>query len=501
MTKPTGRPRGRPPKVRNDGAYQNVFLSVGNSRDRSAYTTVGSGRTFSSQELDTLYENDGFARRIIDLPAEEMVREGFEIENIGDDDQIEAILEALQIETKLADALRWANLYGGALIVMLANDGGELTDPLNVERVKEVEALRVYDRWEVSHVSKYTDPADKRFGQVQTWMISPANGYPYQVHESRCVIIDGSPVPARVRERNDGWGASKLQHAYDQLTRLNMSHHWANSLLERAQQAVHGIPDLTNILRAPGGEAMVRQRIDLVDMARGINNTVVIDAQESYDLKSTGLSGVDATVDRFGMALCAVTGMPETLLFGRAPGGLSNSAKNDLENWYAKIAQQQKTILKPAVDKIVGVVLHSIGQYTEDYKIEFEPLWVPSEKEEAETANMQARTDEIYVNMGALDGSEMRKIMNKRGYEIDEIVLMPEIDMPESEIESARMEGQQEAAPIVADEVDAVDPVKEAEAELIRARADSERAEADRKAEIHKLQIDLIDEVLGGDNA
>jgi phage-related protein (TIGR01555 family) len=343
-------------------------------------------------------------------------------------------------------------------------------------------------------MQKYSDPADKRFGQVQTWMVSPANGMPYQVHESRCIVVDGAPVPSRVREVNDGWGASKLQHAYEQLTRLNMSHHWANSLLERSQQAVHGIPDLTNILRAPGGESMVRQRIDLVDMARGVNNTVVIDAQESYDLKSTPLSGVDALVDRLGIALSAVTGMPETLLFGRAPGGLSNSAKNDLENWYAKIEQQQKTIMKPAIDKIVGVLLHALGQYVEDYKIEFKPLWMPSKKERIETEHIQAKTDEIYVNMGALDGSEMRKIMADRGYEIEEIVLMPEIDLPESAIEAAQMQ-----EPVIPEVPDGDQVKAEAEAELIKAKADALQAETKRQDELHRAHMAVIDEALGGE--
>lgn len=504
MTKPTGKPRGRPPKIRTDGmnndaAYSNVFLSVGNSRDRSAMTGVGYSRIFSSQELDTLYESDGFARRIIDTPAEEMVRAGFEVENLGaDDDRLEAVLEELKIETRLADALRWANLYGGAMIVILADDGGELTDPLNPERVRSVEALRVYDRWEVSRQQKYNDPMDKRYGETQVYQISPATGMPYMVHETRTIVIDGAPVPSRVRDRNDGWGASKLQHAYDQLVRLNMSHTWANALLERAQQAVHGIPELTNILRAPGGESMVRQRIDLVDMARGVNNTVVIDAAESYDLKATSLTGVSDLMDRLGLALSAVTGMPETLLYGRAPGGLSNSSTNDLENWYSKIAQQQQTILKPVVDKIVGLILHSLGQYTEDYKIEFEPLWMPSEKETVATEHMRAQTDEIYINIGALDGSELRKMMHSRGYEIEELALMPE--MPEIESEADKQALIEAEAARMAQEQQPT-PVQDAEAELLRARADAERAEQARKDELHKIQLDLIDEVLGGENA
>jgi hypothetical protein len=265
-------------------------------------------------------------------------------------------------------------------------------------------------------------------------MVSPIQGSPYIVHESRCLVFDGIPVPDRIRERNDGWGASKLQQCYDQLTRFGMSHVWANALLERAQQAIHGIPDLTNLLRAPGGEALVRKRVDLVDMTRSINNTIVIDSAESYDLKSTPLSGVSDILDRFGLALSAVTGIPESLLFGRQQGGLNSTGKSDLENWYAKVGQDQNTILLPQLDKLVTVQLHVMGKYVDDYLIKFNPLSIPSRKDTAETDYKLAQTFEILNNIGALDASEIRNMLPDEGYDIDNVDTMPETGPEEPEL-------------------------------------------------------------------
>lgn len=61
-------------QTRDDGPYENVFLNVGNKGDRSAYTRAVTPRLLQYTELEGLYEGDGFARRIVDLPAEEMVR-------------------------------------------------------------------------------------------------------------------------------------------------------------------------------------------------------------------------------------------------------------------------------------------------------------------------------------------------------------------------------------------------------------------------------------------
>ncbi len=407
-----------------DGSYANAVMGVGNGRDRSSYTRPNLlPRDLSMVELDALYINDGFCARIVDTPADEMVRAGFEVEGV-EDDALMALLEGLQFEQAISQAVKWADLYGGALMVLLINDGGQFDQPLNVNAIKEVEQIRVYDRWQVTRHQKYSDPADKRFGKTQIYQISPVTGSPYMVHESRCVLVDGCVVPDRVREQNDGWGGSVIQRCYDQLVRLNMAHVWANALMERAQQAVHGIPSLTNILRAPGGEALVRQRIDLVDMARGINNTVIIDAEESYELKSTALTGVPDLLDRQADALSAVSGMPKSLLYGQQKGGL-NTGKGDLENWYARIGQLQRQRLAGPVDFVVGVCLRALGLYVEDYKIEFCPLWVPSEAENTTTAKTRAEIHEKYVAMGALDASEVRKVIADE-YEIDDTDVMPE---------------------------------------------------------------------------
>ena len=42
--------------TRDDGPYENVFLSLGNAKDRSIYTTHVTPRILVQDELDSLYE-------------------------------------------------------------------------------------------------------------------------------------------------------------------------------------------------------------------------------------------------------------------------------------------------------------------------------------------------------------------------------------------------------------------------------------------------------------
>jgi phage-related protein (TIGR01555 family) len=419
-----GRPTGSKNKPKQEAiitdGYANAVLGSGGIRDRSAYTRPRAAMLLQQTELQDLYLGDGFARKIVDIVAEEMTRAGIEVENLDDEkleELIEAKLEDLNVMKHLADGVRWSRLFGGAIIIFGLNDGGALDVPLNINGIRDVEFLRVYDRWQATIQTRQIDPELSTFGQPELWLISPVQGgSPYTVHNSRVHVFDGDAIPDIMRQANLGWGASALQACWSQLIRLGMSHQWANALIERSQQAVHKIPSLANTLRSPGGEAMVQRRADVVDMVRCILNTVVIDGEEDYTVTSHSMAGVNELMDRFAEALSAVSGFPVSVLMGRAPAGLNATGKADLDNWYARIESMQNDILRDPINKIVSFILMSLtGNSDTQYKIKFNPLVVKSDREEAEIGKLEAETKKLeadtataYASIGALDANEIR---------------------------------------------------------------------------------------------
>lgn len=422
---------------KNDG-YESLVLSqnVSCGRDKSINFSPRARMLFP--ECENLYAGNGFAKRIIDLPAMEMLRAGYEIHGIKDIDQLKSHLEIINHKALLIDALRYMYLFGGALIVMLIDDGGELTEPLNFEKIKSIDQLRVYDCWQVTRHTKYQDPKSKKYGKTEIYNIQPSEGYIYQVHESRCLVFEGESVSNRKRTQYDGWGASRLESCREEIQRYCTSQYWAEQLLQRAQQAVHKIPELTTVLRAQGGEDLVKKKIGLVDLSRSINNMIVIDALEGYDLEATSFSGIPDIIDRFGLALSAVSGVPESLLFGRHPGGMNSTGQADLENWHARIKQDQEMHLLHPLDKLISIQLQALGMYVDDYTIIFCPLSVPSEKEKSETDYRNAQTMQIYNDIGALDQSEIRQSLKDNGYYIDDVDLNDEEEQEAEEFEDEK---------------------------------------------------------------
>ena len=405
--------------MKNDG-YAEAFTGLGTNRDRSSGIRAKSAYLLQQQELSDLYISDGYARKIVDIVAEECTRAGICLEGFEDEklkDSVQSKLQSLNAMTHMNSALRWGRLYGGSVVIYGLNDGGTLDTPLNMDGIKNVEFVRIYDRFQAAIQKRYNDPLNENFGKPEYYLISPVDGgSPYEVHESRCHIVDGESVPDLIRQINQGWGGSVLQSCIDQLTRLGASHQWANAILERSQQAVHKIPNLADTLRSQGGEALVQKRIDVVDMVRGILNTIVVDGMEDYSVTSLPMTGVTDLLDRFAEALAGVSNIPMILLTGRSSGGLSDSGRAVLDSWYARVESIQNDKLREPLDKLITYIIIAETGDDIEYELKFNSLKVLSEKEKAEVEKIEAEHEKIemetasgYVAIGALDVDEVRK--------------------------------------------------------------------------------------------
>ena len=67
------------------------------------------------------------------------------------------------------------------------------------------------------------------------------------------------------------------------------------------------------------GESKVLRRLQVIDMARGLLNSLVIDAEgEDYDFKTFQFSGINDVVSASCNMLSALSNIPQTILFGQA---------------------------------------------------------------------------------------------------------------------------------------------------------------------------------------
>lgn len=193
---------------------------------------------------------------------------------------------------------------------------------------------------------------------------------------------------------------------------------------------------LASLLTTDDGENQVLKRLQLVDTSRGLLNSIAIDSEgEQYDFKTFQFSGVKDVIDATCNMLSALTNIPQTILFGRSPAGMNATGDSDFESYYNFVEKIQRLMLKRNLRTLLDIVFRAgiaSGDVTEepDYKLEFNPLWSLSDTEQAtvdqtkaQTALVKAQTAQAYVDMQALDPTEVRRrLASDEEFDVEDII-------------------------------------------------------------------------------
>lgn len=444
-------------EIRKDG-YMNILTKYGTSMDSSERYAYESEAWIPDEELTIHYEGNGLFTKIIDEPAEEAVKHGYEygIHKQEIEQFIEDSLDELEFEEKAVTAIKWARLYGGALMVMLIDDGRDLAEPVDWDKIKGIDELLVFERPLIT--PDYNTLYDykpnnmrgfSKFGMPEYYTISSVYGGTFRVHESRCLLFKNGVLPSVLTQTNYRFfGMPEYIRIRKDLQNTITSHGNGVKLLDRAVQAIYKMKDLAQHLETEDGEDTVIKRLQLIDMARGIINSIAIDADgEDYDFKSISFAGVKDIVDSTCNMLSAVTNIPQTVLFGRSPAGQNSTGESDSENYYNYVARIQRLMLKNNLRTLIDVIL-AAGKYKGEfdeipkYKLTFKPLWSLSEAESATVEQTKAATEltkaqtmQAYIDMQALDVSEVRKKLSESGAFTIQDVITEEDWLSEEETE------------------------------------------------------------------
>lgn len=385
-----------------------------------------SGMLIPDYDLAEKYQYNGLFSKIIDRPAEEALKHGIEY-NISDQtlaDFLDDALDRLDWEEKATTAIRWARLFGGAVIVMLLDDGRGLEEPVNWQDIRSVEELRVYERAIVQ-----PDPNCYLTGKAEYFDISSTYGGFFRVHRSRCLVFKNGSLPEYAApQQYFYWGLPEYVRIRRDLSIALHTHQSAANMIDKSVQPVYKQRGLQSTLAGPDGDDKTLKRLLVLDASRGMMNSVAIDMDgEDYSFQTFQLSGASEILESTYSLLSAVTCIPQTILFGRSPSGENATGESDLENYYNFVEGIQKRMLKKNIRTLLkavvqaGVYDRSIAE-SQTIKPTFKPLWSLSEAEQAtvelskaQRAQATAQTAQLYIDMQVLQPDEVRQALARDG--------------------------------------------------------------------------------------
>ena len=224
-------------------SLRNAISGIGGENDPSLYNTVGRVRT-TRTEMTLLYKHYWLMRKVINIPIEDMLKNGRTITpgGVWDADKIaeyELAWKKLKVDAAITSAMRWAALYGGGAIIPV-NDTIDLSvqnDP-TVFSNGGIHRFVVLDAFELLDNDSRQFIQDLRSPHFKMPEMFSYNGQ--RIHVTNLIPVHGEELPAL--EVNDSgnvrrfWGAGMPTYLKEPILRL-----------EAAKRAVAGMMQQNNV--------------------------------------------------------------------------------------------------------------------------------------------------------------------------------------------------------------------------------------------------------------
>ncbi|EJP32268.1 phage-associated protein, HI1409 family [Selenomonas sp. FOBRC9] len=388
-------------RQKTNDAFQNPMTRSGVFMPNPLETTEYPLTRFSRdwQTINSLYRSHWIVRRIIDVVPEDMIKNGYHILTQLSPDQIKKIVRCdrtTRTSRKILEGLKWGRLYGGAgALIMIEGHENCLDQPLDYDMVMpgSYKGLLVLDRWSgITPEDKLvSDISDPEFGMPEYYTISSdALTVGIRVHHSRIIRFMGRALPYLEQLAETYWGASELEHVFDELRkRDNVS--WNIAMLTfMANLRVMKMDGMGQLLAAGNESAQVQLYNTIQGMNAMMNNNSlqILGEGDSYETHQYTFGGIGETYDRFMMDVAGAAETPVTKLFGRSPAGMNATGESDMQNYYDTIEEKQEAELRPVYDKILPIMfISTLGGIPDDWDYEFNPIRRPRDDEMADLAS------------------------------------------------------------------------------------------------------------------
>ena len=380
-------------------------------------------RQYHGTEARQWYRGLDYVKRIIDSPAEEALRAGFDVvtnfENYGLSELYEERLKELDFHEKATQWLINSRLYsrGGLLYPVIREhvmhqDRRHLQQPLelrNVEKVLDIN-LPPEDFFHY-HVQQY-DPLALGFGDVESLNVSGSNLHPSRYH----LWVNSLDI---YRQR----GISILDQILVACKAINVAEWTISQLIARYRSLLVKYP-----AKEIAGEN--KKRKDrlwqlLNDIKTKFTTKSVASVPDNYQFEylQTTLAGINEGTDFLFEYLSGVSRIPQSIIKGTAKGELASSEKDQRDYYELVQAVEQERKLKPMMENFLFPMLTfersgKIWQTIQTYgipldelrvSVEFKPMQSINPFQDSQKKLVDSQRASVDIQNGMRNPQEARK--------------------------------------------------------------------------------------------
>jgi phage-related protein (TIGR01555 family) len=399
-------------EARADG-WRNQVTGLGGRNDLACRNEWQHRNPLPMTTLECIYEFSAIAARVVNQEPDDSTREGFFLDGLDgvDQERLDDSLQKLDFLSKVADASRWAQLYGGAGIYMRIDDGRTADQPVDMNNIRSVLGLVVLDRYDLT-VTQY----DHCLGHPLMYQMSIESTH-RMIHESRVLPFYGVRLPWRAQRRRSGWGGSVVDQFWDAFQAYGSSHSYLMNALARITQGVVKHKGLNKKLTSgKESKAQLTKRFQQLQRSGSSLGDYVMDMdQEDYVAVQRGVAGYKEALEAFTDYMVSNTPLPKSILMGQTPGGLNSGANaGDWETWAGYISASQAKKLTPRVRRFLDILFASTttpltGEAPSSYKIVWNNILQVSDGEKADIHLKNAQARGMDIQNGVVTDEQARR--------------------------------------------------------------------------------------------
>jgi len=389
----------------------NLVTGLGGSNDKNTFNR----HVFSEldqMELENAYRGDWIARKVVELPAKDSVRQGRDWQANKDTiEKIEAEETRLNFWNHLQAARILGRLYGGGALIV--GGPGHPEEPLDPKMVTRggLKYLLPVSRYDLHAVGLDVDLFSPWFMEPEYWELhltsSQVRGrvrYP-RVHPSRVIKFYGNRVPRSTLSRGSSefWSDSVLQVVNDAVMHASVAQAGVAGLVQEAKLDVVRIPNLMEHLSSEEYTNRLTQRFQFAAMAKSSNNTLILDTEELWERKQINFTQLPDVLKLYLQIAAGAADIPATRIVGLSPQGLNATGDTEERMYYDRVKSEQKSEITPAIAPLDEMIQRSaMGRSPRDVFYMWTPLWQMTAKESAEVAKSKADTIKTIKDTGLI---------------------------------------------------------------------------------------------------
>ncbi len=375
-------------------------------------------QSFIGAQMCAFLAQNWLINKCCSIPARDAVRNGYELVSADDEELDSKILHAIKsynetfrLDGNMMEFLRHGRIFGVRILFFKVTS----TDPEYYEKPFNIDGITPGSYKGLVQVDPYwtapmldgesaAGPASMHFYQPPLWML---NGKRY--HRTHLIIFRNAEVPDILKPSYQYGGVPVPQQIMERVYAAERTANEGPLLAMTKRTTVLSTNTEDAFANKDQFDYRIQQWIAMRDNQQIKIADKDADMVQQFD---TALADLDTVIMTQYQIVAAAANIPATKLLGTSPKGFGASGDYEISSYHEELESLQTHDLNPLILRHLQIVIKSfiLPKFHVEpvLRVSWKPLDSPTATEEAALGLQKAQTDQVYVDMGAIDGVDVR---------------------------------------------------------------------------------------------